>query len=54
MAAINKELSDIYKSVDDILARNLDAEHAGLINDEATSEYAVWKKDHLARVIDGV
>ena len=52
MAAINKELSDIYKSVDDILARNLDAEHAGLINDEATSEYAVWKKDHLARVID--
>ena len=52
MAAINKELSDIYKSVDDILARNLDAEHAGLINDEATSEYAVWKKDHLVRVID--
>ena len=52
MAAINKEMSGIYKSVDDILARKLDAEHAGLINDEATSEYAVWKQNHLARVID--
>ena len=51
MAAINKELSDIYKSVDDILARKLDAQHAELINGEATSEYAVWKQNHLDHVI---
>ena len=51
MAAINKEMSDIYKSADDILAHKLDAQHAELINDEVTSEYVVWQQNHLAHVI---
>ena len=52
MAAINKEISEIYEEVDDILEHKLDTEHTELINDEATSEYVVWKQKHLARVID--
>ena len=51
MAAINKEMSEIYLSVDNFLADNFEVQHAQLINDDPTSEYAIWKQNNLARVI---